>query len=70
MTRTNIDIDDELIRTVMEQNHLSTKRDAVDYALRKTVRRMPTVEEILALSGIGFDLSNDEIEEMSAPREW
>ena len=35
MTRTNIDIDDDLIQTVMKQNRLSTKKDAVEFALRK-----------------------------------
>lgn len=34
MGRTNIDIDDHLINTVMVRYQLSTKREAVDYALR------------------------------------
>jgi Arc/MetJ family transcription regulator len=63
MTRTNIDIDEELIQTVMKQNRLSTKKDAVEFALRKVVRRTPTIEEIRSLEGIGFPLTNDEIEE-------
>ena len=67
MTRTNIDIDDELIETVMRQNGLTTKREAVDFALRATVRKPPTVEEILALQGMGFGLTNDEIEGLSQP---
>jgi Arc/MetJ family transcription regulator len=62
MTRTNIDIDDELVETVMKQNNLKTKKDAVDFALRKVVRRVPTIEEIRSLRGIGFPLTNDEIE--------
>ena len=62
MTRTNIEIDDDLIRTVMRQNRLSTKKDAVDFALRKVVRRTPTIEEIRSLEGIGFPFTNDEIE--------
>ncbi|WP_168207480.1 type II toxin-antitoxin system VapB family antitoxin [Microlunatus elymi] len=70
MTRTNIDIDDELVETVMKQNHLKTKREAVDFALRRTVRRMPTTEEFLALRGIGFPMSNDEIEGLSEPKDW
>lgn len=41
MTRTNIDINDELIETVLRQNGLATKREAVDFALRQTVRRRP-----------------------------
>jgi Arc/MetJ family transcription regulator len=69
MTRTNIDLDDELVETVMKQNGLKTKKEAVDYALRKTVRRTPTVEEILALKGIGFSYTNDEIEGYGQPPE-
>lgn len=62
MTRTNIDLDDELVETVMRQNSLSTKKEAVEFALRKTVRRVPTVEEVMALEGIGFPYTNDELE--------
>jgi Arc/MetJ family transcription regulator len=69
MTRTNIEIDDELVETVMKQNNLKTKKDAVDFALRKTVRRTPTVEEILALEGIGFPYTNDELEGFDRPPE-
>ncbi len=61
MTRTNIDIDDELVAAVMEQNGLKTKREAVDFALRKAVRRVATVQDLRALRGIGFDLDLDEI---------
>ena len=62
MTRTNIDLDDELVETVMRQNSISTKKEAVEFALRKTVRRVPTVEEVMALEGIGFPYTNDELE--------
>jgi Arc/MetJ family transcription regulator len=62
MTRTNIEIDDRLIATVMAQNGLKTKKDAVDFALRKTVRRIRTAEGIMSLKGIGFSYPNDEIE--------
>ncbi|MEZ5310418.1 MAG: type II toxin-antitoxin system VapB family antitoxin [Microthrixaceae bacterium] len=34
MARTNIDIDDETCRIVMERFGLRTKRDAVNHALR------------------------------------
>ena len=69
MTRTNIDIDDELFRQVMAQNNLKTKKEAVDFALRRTVRRAPTVAEVLALEGIGFDLTIDEVRSLSSPRD-
>lgn len=69
MTRTNIEIDDDLIATVMEQNHLTTKREAVDFALRQTVRRPPNIDEIRGLQGIGFPYSNEEIKELSPVRD-
>jgi len=46
---------------VMEQNGLKTKREAVDFALRRAVRRVASVDELLALEGIGFDLDLEEI---------
>ena len=62
MTRTNIDLDDDLVETVMQQNGLTTKKEAVDFALRKTIRRVPTVDEVMALEGTGFPYTNDELE--------
>ena len=35
MTRTNIEIDDELVARVMERYELKTKKEAVDLALRQ-----------------------------------
>lgn len=69
MTRTNIDIDDELVETVMKQNHLKTKREAVEFALRKTVRRPAATDELLALRGVGFSMSNEEVEGLSEAQE-
>ena len=53
MSRTNIDIDDELIADVMQQYHIATKREAVDFALRKVRRPVMTKEEALAMRGRG-----------------
>ncbi len=56
MSRTNIDIDDEAVADVMATYHLRTKREAVNFALRKVRRRPPlTPEEIVALRGIGWE---------------
>jgi Arc/MetJ family transcription regulator len=54
VSRTNIDIDDELIGRVMERYSLGTKREAVDFALRRLVRKPLTSEEFLALEGSGW----------------
>lgn len=51
MSRTNIDIDDELVQRVMVRYQLTTKREAVDYALRSLVGNPMTKEEALAMAG-------------------
>lgn len=62
MGRTNIDIDDELLHRVMVRYHLTTKREAVDYALRSLVGNPMTTEEILAMAGSmpDFELPPDD----------
>jgi Arc/MetJ family transcription regulator len=55
MTRTNIDIDDRLIETVMRVHGLKTKREAVDFALRQLVGDPMTREEMLAMQGTGWE---------------
>jgi Arc/MetJ family transcription regulator len=54
MARTNIDIDDVLVARVMRRYRLSTKKDAVDFALRALVGNPMTREEALALEGTGW----------------
>lgn len=61
MGRTNIDIDDELVATVMRRFGLRTKKEAVDLALRRLVGPVPTREELLALQGSGWDGDLDEL---------
>jgi Arc/MetJ family transcription regulator len=51
MSRTNIDIDDELVEIVMVRYQLKTKREAVDYALRNLAGQPMTKEEALAMCG-------------------
>lgn len=52
--RTNIDIDDELLSRVMERYRLSTKREAVDFALRRLAVEPMSREEALAMEGTGW----------------
>ena len=52
--RTNIDIDDELLAEVMKRAGLRTKREAVDYALRKALR-LQRQADIRSLRGIGWE---------------
>jgi Arc/MetJ family transcription regulator len=61
MSRTNIDIDDELIQSVMQRYALRTKREAVEFALREVAPRRLTREEFLAFEGIGWSGDLDEM---------
>jgi Arc/MetJ family transcription regulator len=54
MARTNIDIDDELVKVVMRRYGLTTKKEAVDLALRRLAGQPMTTAEILALQGAGL----------------
>jgi Arc/MetJ family transcription regulator len=55
VSRTNVDIDDQLIALVMRRYNLTTKREAVDLALRELVGHALTIEEALRLEGSGWE---------------
>jgi Arc/MetJ family transcription regulator len=55
MSRTNIEIDDELVERAMRIHRLRSKREAVDLALRKLVGERMTREEMLAMEGMGWE---------------
>jgi Arc/MetJ family transcription regulator len=61
MSRTNIDIDDELVAQVMRRYGISTKKQAVDLALRRLVGVPLSREFLLSLEGVGWDADLDEI---------
>ncbi|MEI2713187.1 MAG: type II toxin-antitoxin system VapB family antitoxin [Nocardioides sp.] len=61
MGRTNIEIDDELIDLVMSRYALKTKREAVDFALRRLVGPVMTRSEMLAMEGTGWDADLDSL---------
>ncbi len=61
MSRTNIDIDDELCRQVMDRFHLSTKRDAVNLALRHLAGEPLDVDDARSLRGTGWEGDLDEM---------
>ncbi|MEE8600968.1 type II toxin-antitoxin system VapB family antitoxin [Euzebya tangerina] len=50
-SRTNIEIDDQALATVMERYGLSTKTEAVDLALRRLSADPMTRAEALAMRG-------------------
>lgn len=49
--RTNIEIDDDHVRTIMRRYRLRTKTEAVELALRRTAGEPMTTEEALAMEG-------------------
>ena len=61
MSRTNIDIDDELIAHAMEHFQVRTKREAIDIALRRAVGSPLTKDFLLGLEGMGWDGDLDQM---------
>jgi Arc/MetJ family transcription regulator len=61
MSRTNIDIDDELVAQVMRRYGVATKKQAVDLALRRLVGVPLSREFLLSLEGIGWGADLDDI---------
>ena len=54
MSRTNIDLDDELIAAVMNRFGYRTKREAVDQALRALWVEPMTRAHMLEMEGVGW----------------
>ncbi len=61
MARTNIDIDEELVSKVMRRYGLTSKRAAVDLALRRLAGEPLPRDEALALEGSGWEGDLDDI---------
>lgn len=62
MSRTNVDIDDDLVDRAMRMYRLESKRAAIQLALERLVGEPMTREEMLAMEGSGFGLTNDQVE--------
>lgn len=67
MTRTNVDIDDELIDRVMKRYFLRTKREAVDLALRTLAGSTRQRREMLDMVGTGWEGDLDEMRQARVP---
>lgn len=68
VTRTNIEIDDELVERAMRIHRLRSKREAVDLALRKLVGEPMTRDEMLAMEGMGWTGDLDEMRSQEVPK--
>jgi Arc/MetJ family transcription regulator len=53
--RTNIDIDDMLMKRAMEEGGLPTKKATVEEALREFIRRRELTQALKELQGIGWE---------------
>lgn len=61
MSRTNIDLNDELVEEAMRRYGLATKKDAVDLALKRLVGPPLTHDFLRSLRGVGWE---GDLEEM------
>ncbi len=70
MARTNIDIDDDLVREVMRRFALATAEEAVDLALRRLVGAPLSRDFLVGLEGLGWEGDLDEMREsaVDSPR--
>ncbi len=68
VSRTNIEIDDEVMRRVLETYGLRTKREAVDFALRRLLVDPMDTREALGMRGMGWAGDLDEMREGIGPR--
>lgn len=55
MARTNIDIDQDLVERVMRLYDLRTKREAVDFALRRLDIQPMSKADALGMQGSGWE---------------
>lgn len=68
MSRTNIEIDDDVMRRVLETYGLRTKREAVDFALRRLLVEPMDAREALGMRGAGWAGDLDDMRSGAAPR--
>lgn len=68
MTRTNIDIDDTVIERVQATYGLTTKREAVDFALRRLLIEPMDDKQARTMRGSGWPGDLDEMRTGLSPR--
>ena len=68
--RTSIDIDDGLMAEAVKRSGLRTKREVVDFALRRYVKIERQREALEGLRGLGWEGDLDAIRTDLPAREW
>lgn len=66
-TRTNIELDDDLVETARRLYGTQSKKDTVDLALRRLVGSRLGTEEALALEGSGWEGDLDHLRDDAPP---
>ena len=67
MTRITIDIDDESCAEVMRRYQFSTKREAVNFALKTLAAEPMPLDQARAMRGTGWDGDLDALRTTRAP---
>lgn len=67
MARPNVDIDDQACAEVMRRYRLTTKREAINLALRLLAAEPASVDEARALRGSGWEGDLDAMRSNRAP---
>jgi Arc/MetJ family transcription regulator len=62
--RTNIDIDDALLRKAMRATGMKTKKATVEAALERVVRQAAQVDALEKLRGLGWEGDLDEMRDL------
>ena len=66
-TRTNIELDDDMIRVAMRLYGTRSKKETVDLALRRLVGSRLGTDEALALEGSGWEGDLDRMRDDDPP---
>lgn len=68
--RTNIEIDDALMAEAIQRSGLKTKRDVVDFVLKRYVKIEQQREALEGLRGLGWEGDLDAMRTDDPVREW
>lgn len=66
-TRTNIELDDDLVEAAMRLYGTRSKKETVDLALRRLVGARLSTEEAIAMEGSGWEGDLDRMREDAPP---
>lgn len=68
--RTNIEIDDGLMAEATQRSGLKTKRDVIDFVLKRYVKLERQREALESLRGLGWEGDLDAMRTDDPAREW